>query len=80
MNRQVTVRAIDEDIYDYGEQIEILGAAGVERVFRDRFRIRAWTPGHVLETARECGLELVEDLSERFEGTGARYFLLSRWG
>lgn len=77
VNRTVTIRPIDGDLYEYCEELELLGKAGVEEVFRDRFMIRSWDAQDVIRIARHCGFELAEDLSERFAGSGSDYYLFT---
>jgi SAM-dependent methyltransferase len=75
--RTVSIQPVGGDLFEYTEEIELLDKDGDDGLFSDQFLIRAWTPMQVLELARRCGLELVEDLSDRFAGSGSNYYLLS---
>ena len=42
----------------------------------DAFEIRYWTEEEMLNAARGVGFSKVEDLSERFAGSGASFYRL----
>jgi len=78
VSREVAIEPIGADLHDYQECIKVLSEAGEEKIFSDRFTIRSWRPNEVLHAAQLCDLQLTKDLSQRFSGTGSRYFLLAR--
>jgi len=75
--RKVSIRSVGGDVHEYREEVGLLGAEGVERVYRDTFLIRAWRTEEVLDIACQCDFRLVENLSTRFGGTGSDYLLLA---
>lgn len=77
MVRTVSIQPVGGDVYEYREEIELLDNDGANAFYDDQFLIRAWAPEQVLDVARRCGFDMVEDLSDQFSGSGSNYYLLA---
>jgi SAM-dependent methyltransferase len=77
IQRNVTVKPVDDDIYLY-EENTTLTRDGRQTLYTDRFKIKYWDVGKVLEVLSNAGFSIVDELSTDFAGTGSRYFLLHK--
>ncbi len=77
MQRSVLVQPCGVNTYLYQEHLTVKHDDSTQS-FSDEFTIRYWTTDEVLQAARECGLELLEDWSEPFRMTGSGYYLLGK--
>lgn len=77
MQRSVLVQPCGVNTYLYQEHLTVKQDDSTQS-FSDEFTIRYWTTEEVLQAARECGLELLEDWSESFRMTGSGYYLLGK--
>ena len=68
----------DEGLFRYYETVQISFPDGVQE-YKDEFSIKYWDYGFVLSVFAEEGLNMELDLQDHFIGSGARYFLLSKY-
>jgi len=62
------------DVFNYQESIDVLNGNNWVN-YSDEFKIRCWQSDLVLNKMKQLGFIIQKDLSERFLGTGALYFL-----
>ena len=77
MQREVSLQASGENTYMYQERLEIKHEDGTQ-VFEDEFNIRYWSADEVLHAAKNCGFQVLEDWSDRFQMTGSEYYVLNK--
>ena len=79
LSRQVTVTVLDQEIglFEYVENVKFI-RDNEERVFKDSFQIRSWDPKVILDEFETAGMTVIEDVSDRFWGSGADYFILAK--
>lgn len=77
--RCVEIDPVGEDtpFFRYRERTAVR-RRGTQETYEDAFRLREWSRAEVLETLRDAGFELEEDLSSDFVRWGADYLLLRR--
>ena len=79
LSRQVEVKCADPErrIFEYSENVKITDN---ERpfIYEDNFQIRCWDVKVILAEFKNAGMSVREDISERFEGAGAHYFILDK--
>ena len=64
----------ESDVFNYSESIDVLnGDKWIN--YSDEFKIRCWQPEIVLSKMKKHGFIIQKDLTERFAGSGALYFL-----
>ncbi len=72
--REVKINSDNDDKYFYQEHIKIL--AGDQWItYKDNFYIKYWSPEIVLNKMKKQGFIIQKDLSKRFNGSGAEYYL-----
>mgnify|MGYP001157511523 FL=1 len=62
------------DVFNYQESIDVLKGNNWVN-YSDEFKIRCWQSDLVLNKIKQLGFNIQKDLSEKFLGTGALYFL-----
>ena len=79
LSRQVTVTVLDPEIglFDYVENVRFLKDKK-ECGYNDNFQIRYWEPKVILDQFKTLGMIVREDVSDRFLGSGADYFILAK--
>ncbi len=79
LSRQVEVKCADPErrIFEYSENVKITDN---ERpfIYEDNFQIRCRDVKVILAEFKNAGMSVREDISERFEGAGAHYFILDK--
>ena len=77
LSRQVDVTSLDPEtgLFEYSEKIRIIDT-DQDFFYEDSFPIRYWSPEVILAEFDAAGMRVQEDVSERFSGSGAHYFLL----
>jgi len=67
----------EEGLFRYFETVQISSPDGVWE-YKDEFSIKYWDHSFVLGLFAEEGLNMELDLQDRFLGSGARYFVLTK--
>ena len=62
------------DIYTYNESIDVYEGDNWIN-YNDKFEIRCWSSETILHKMKQLGFKVKKDLSMRFAGSGASYFL-----
>lgn len=77
--RQVEVKCVDPEmkIFDYSENGKITDNEQ-QFIYEDNFQIRCWDTKVILAEFEDAGMSVQEDISERYEGSGAHYFILEK--
>lgn len=75
--REVVMTPVGDRLIDYREHTVVRTGEG-QAEYRDMFRLRMWTPEEVKASLRDIGFDAVQDVSDRFEGLGARYLIACR--
>ncbi len=75
LSREVTVELASGALFDYRERI-VVHQGALSGTYEDAFRLRNWPTQLVLSAASRCGLQVQQDLTHLFAGTGAEYFVL----
>ena len=76
---QVEVTCLDPEteLFDYSENVKIIDDEQ-EITYEDNFQIRCWDVQVILAEFEATGMSVREDVSERFRGSGAHYFILGK--
>ena len=79
LNRQVEVTCLDPEteLFEYSENGKITDDEQ-EFTYEDNFQIRCWDVKVILAEFEAAGMSVREDVSERFGGSGAHYFILGK--
>ena len=77
VRRQAIVSPLGGNMYRFTENSEVIDHDGT-RTVRDSFEIRFWTEEEMLQAAHAVGFSKVEDLSDRFVGSGASFYRLTK--
>ncbi len=77
VRREARVTALEDSLYQFTEDSEVIDHLGAHAV-TDAFEIRYWTEEEMLQAAHAVGFSIVEDLSDRFVGSGASFYRLTK--
>ena len=75
VHRDARVTPLGANMYRFTENSEVIDHDGT-RTVSDSFEIRYWTEEQLLSVADAVGFSQVEDLSDRFVGSGASFYRL----
>lgn len=75
VRRDARVTSLGANMYRFTENSEVIDHDGT-RTVSDSFEIRYWTEEQLLSVADAVGFSQVEDLSDRFVGSGASFYRL----
>jgi len=75
VRRDARVTPLGANMYRFTENSEVIDHNGTRNV-SDSFEIRYWTEAQLLSVADAVGFSQVEDLSDRFVGSGASFYRL----
>ena len=77
LKRYVYVTDLDpqKGLFEYSENITFT-EGGEESSYEDNFKIRCWDDETILDEFELAGMSIDDDVSERFRGSGAHYFVL----
>lgn len=78
ISRYVDIQNIDEDIYEYTENLTVSSANDSNIEYSDTFQIKYWPKETVFNLLEKLGFMLVKDLSAEFAGTGSQYFIFKK--
>ena len=73
VRREARVMPLGDSRYQFTEDSEVTDHLG-SRMVTDAFEIRYWTEKEMLTAADAVGFSTVEDLSDRFVGSGASFY------
>ncbi|MDB2423492.1 class I SAM-dependent methyltransferase [Paracoccaceae bacterium] len=79
LSRQVTVTVLNSEIglFNYEENVRFIKDEK-ECIYKDNFQIRCWNPEVILLEFETAGMTVREDISQRFLGSGAHYYILAK--
>lgn len=72
--RELSMTEVEPGLFEYQEHTVVRTADGPIE-YHDSFHLRYWSVEEVTRILREAGFASIEDVSERFPGLGARYFV-----
>ena len=77
--REIEVKSVDSEleIFDYLEKIKTADNKG-QFNYEDKFKIRYWDSEIILNEFKREGMDVREDISDKFFGSGAEYFILNK--
>jgi SAM-dependent methyltransferase len=78
ISRSVNIHPIDNDLYEYTENLTISFSNEEDIEYSDTFQIKYWSQDIVIDILIELGFTLETDLSEEFAGTGSQYFIFRK--
>ena len=79
LSRHVDVTDLDPEtrLFEYEENVRFIDD-GEEFFYEDNFQIRCWDPEVILNEFETAGMNVREDVSNRFRGSGADYYILTK--
>ena len=79
LRRRVDVSPLDEDgtLFEYYERLSVSENNQINE-YTDRFQIRHWDSKLILDEFESAGMIIHQNLSDRFLGSAADYFLLQK--
>ena len=79
LSRQINVTELDQEmrLFEYSESIRVTDDEQ-QFFYEDNFQIRCWDAEIILAEFEAAGMRVREDVSERFAGSGAQYFILTK--
>jgi SAM-dependent methyltransferase len=77
IDRRVTVKELDKDVFSYREELTVRKSEG-ESSYVDEFRIRYWPVDEVMMAMEKAGFLMAEDCSDLLCGSGSRYYLMEK--
>jgi SAM-dependent methyltransferase len=79
LSRHVDVTDLDPEtgLFEYVENVRFIDD-GEEFFYEDNFQIRCWDQEVILNEFETAGMNVREDVSERFWGSGANYYILTK--
>ena len=79
LSRQINVTELDQEmrLFEYSESIRVTDDEQ-QFFYEDNFQIRCWDSEIILAEFEAASMRVREDVSDRFVGSGAQYFILTK--